>query len=277
MARETQLDTHDIDKLLDDEDFIDDFDFSENLSDEFVDAGDNLDGELGEALAGESDLDEFILEESPIEGSSDGVSVVASREELATVALEIDGFEFAGLGSGKPVVRGLKVVIGMAVILWLMQFFGVLFLLKQPVIIRDKTQPLAAEIVLAQGSQAISDTDIVSADEVAVVANSSQPESFIFTLYLPLYSLDGLQVFSAEVEVVQFQESGRLIGAGQKNLQESLRLSLQESISERLREEIVDVKSHLTSKIAPHIENYFSERQIDMNDVKIRIHNPYVQ
>jgi hypothetical protein len=276
MERETQLDTHDIDKLLDDDDFIDDFDFSGDLSDEFVDAESNLDGELGEDLAGESDLDEFAIDESPAEGRSAGAGVVASGEELASVALEIDDLEFDTLGGGKTAARGLKIVISLAVFFWLAQLFGVLYLLKQPVIIRDEIRPLMAEIDLSKVPRAASDASILE-EEVAVAADYSQPEIFIFTIYLPLYSLDGLQVFSAEVEVVQFQESGRLIGAGQKRLQESLRLFLQESISQRLREEIVDVRGFLSSMITPHIENYFNERRIDLKDVKIRIHNPHVQ
>ncbi len=266
MDRETQLDTHDIDKLLDDDDFIDDFDFSGDLSDEFVDADSDLDG----------DLDEFIIEESPVEEKSAEAEVVVSGEEVASVALELDDLEFDSLGGVKTAGRGLKIVIGLAVILWLVQLFGALYLLKQPVIIRDEIRPLTAEIDLSKVPLAASDASALEG-EVAVSADYSQPEIFTFTVYLPLYSLDGLQVFSAEVEVVQFQESGRLIGAGQKRLQESLRLFLQESISQRLREEIVDVRGYLTSMITPHIKNYFNERQIDLEDVKIRIHNPHVQ
>ncbi|MEA1921136.1 MAG: hypothetical protein U9N63_00610 [Pseudomonadota bacterium] len=280
MERETQLDTHDIDKLLDDDDFIDDFDFSGDSSDEFVDADSDLDsdldGELDDELAGESDLDEFAIDEPPAEGRSAGAGVVASGEELASVALEIDDLEFDSSGGGKTAARGLKIVISLAVIFWLAQLFGVLYLLKQPVIIRDEIRPLTAEIDLSKVPLAASDASALE-EEVAVAADYSQPEIFNFTIYLPLYSLDGLQVFSAEVEVVQFQESGRLIGAGQKRLQESLRLFLQESIGERLREEMVDVRGHLSSMITPHIENYFNDRRIDLKDVKIRIHNPHVQ
>ncbi|MEA3334055.1 MAG: hypothetical protein U9Q58_10745, partial [Pseudomonadota bacterium] len=215
MARETQLDTHDIDKLLDDDDFIDEFDFSGDSSDEFIDADSDLDGALDGELAGESDLDEFIIDESPAEGRPAGAGVVASEDELASVALEIDDLEFDSLGSGKTADRGLKIVIILAVIFWLAQLFGVLHLLRQPVIIRDEIRPLTTEIDFSKKSLVDSDAAALE-EEVAVVADYSQPEIFNFTIYLPLYSLDGLQVFSAEVEVVQFQESGRLIGAGQK-------------------------------------------------------------
>lgn len=283
MDRETQLDTHEIDKLLDDDDFIDDFDFAEDLSDQFVDAEGHLDGEpegeVEDKSKGESefDLDEFVIEESPVEGSSDGAGVVASEDVIASVALELDDLEFADFGVFKTTVRGLQIAVGLAAILWLVQFFGVIYLLKQPVIIRDEIQPLTAETDLFQPPQPSSEMAVDLVEEMVGAANPAEPDIFLFTLYLPLYSLDGLKVFSAEIEIVQFQESGRLVAAGQQKLQESLRLLLQEAIGERLREEIVDVKDHLTSMIIPHIENFFNERQVDLNKVKIRIHNPYVQ
>ena len=270
MDRETQLDTHDIDKLLDEDDFIDDFDFSEDSSDQFVDVDSDLDGELDDDLADESGFDEFTIEESPLEGSS-------AEAGVAAVELELDDLECDTAESGKRALQGFKIIICLAVILWLVQLFGVLYLLKRPVIIRDEIRPLAAEIDLSRESLANADVAGSSAEEVAVAADYSQPEIFIFTIYLPLYSLNGLQVFSAEVEVVQFQESGRLIGAGQKKLQDDLRFFMQKTINGRLREEIIDVKGYLSAMITPFIENYFNERQIDIDDVKIRIHNPDVQ
>ncbi len=284
MARETQLDTHEIDKLLDDDDFIDDFDFSEDLSDQLVDADSNLDGELAEESDSLDDDFEFELDEPEIEGLAvedepvaGGAGVVASEDELDCVALEIDGLDFGSHKVAKVSSRGLKIVIGVAVVVWLVQFFLVIYLLKQPLTIRDEIRPLAVEIDLSQKLQPVSESVTGAVDELVVAADPAEPDIFLFNIYLPLYSLEGLKVFSAEIEVVQFQESGRLVGDGQKKLQESLRLLLQEEIGERLREEIVDVKSHLTSLIAPHIEAFFNERQVDLSKVKIRIHNPYVQ
>ena len=280
MAQETQLDTHEIDKLLADDDFIDDFDFSEDLSDQFVDAEEALDEEPEEDSEShkQSDLDESAIEESLVEEVVDGAGVVASSDVIASVAREFDSLEFASFGVGKTAASGLKIAVGLAAILWLAQLFGVLFLLKEPVIIRDEIRPLTAETDFSRPPQPSAETaSTISAEEMAVAINPAEPDIFLFTLYLPLYSLDGLQVFSAEIEVVQFQESGRLVVAGQKKMQEGLRFLLQEAIGERLREEIVDVKGHLTSMIIPYLENFFSERQVDLNDVKISIHNPHVQ
>jgi len=276
MARETQIDTHDIDKLLNDDDFIDEFDFSEDLADEFIDAESALDEELGGELEVESDLDEFIIEEPSAEGRLSGAGVVASGDELASVALEFNGLEFGTITTAaKAEGRGFKIVICLAVIFWLVQLFGVLYLTRQPVVIRDEIHPLTAEIDLSQ--KPLTNADIPVSDEAAAAVDSSQPEITIFTLYLPLYSLDGLKVFSAEVEVAQFQERGRLIGEGEKELQKCLRIFLQQAIGERLREEIVDVKGYLIAEITSYIENYFIERQVDLNKVKIRIHNPQIE
>ena len=274
MARETQLDTHEIDKLLADDDFIDDFDFSEDFSDQFVDLEDHLDEGSEDDSEGES---EPATESSSTKGDSGGAGVVAAEDVTASVALEFDSFEFASAGAGKITSQGLKIAVGLALIFWLVQLFSVLFLLKQPVIIRDEIRPLTAETDLSRPSQPSAVPAAGSVEEMAVAVNPLEPEIFTFTLYLPLYSLDGLKVFSAEIEVIQFQESGRLVAAGQRKLQESLRLLLQESMGGRLREEIVDVKTHMTSMINPHVENFFIERKIDLDNVKIRIHNPNVQ
>ena len=286
MAQETQLDTHEIDKLLADDDFIDDFDFSEDLSDQFVDAeghldeeseddlGDDFDFELDEPKSEAPELEEFLDGE---DSGAGGAGVVASGDELASVALELDGLDFTSSAVSKVSSRGLKVAIGAAVLFWLLQLSGVIYLFKQPIIIRDEIQVLTAEIDLSQTSQIVSEVPAEKTDEVVVAGDPDEPDIFLFTLYLPLYSLEGLKVFSAEIEVVQFQGGGRVVGDGQKKLQESLRFLLQEEIGDRLREELVDVKSHLSAMITPHIEKFFSDRQIDLSKVKIRIHNPYVQ
>ena len=277
MAQETQLDIHEIDKLLADDDFIDDFDFSEDLSAQFVDAEDILDEDLVDDSESHipSDLDESAIEAS---SSEVGVGGVVSSDVIASVSQELNNLEFASFGVGKNPTRSLKIAVGLAVILWLTQLFGVLFLLKQPVIIRDEIRSLTVETDFSRPPQPSAETVApVSVEEMVVTTNPAEPDIFLFTLYLPLYSLDGLQVFSAEIEVIQFQESGRLLVAGQKKLQEGLRLLLQEAIGERLREEIVDVKGHLTSMIIPYLENFFSERQVDLNKVKISIYNPHVQ
>ncbi len=288
MARETQLDTHEIDKLLADDDFIDDFDFSEDSSDQFVDAEGNLGGEfedesdedfeLDEPELDESELDESDLGESPLEkNTAGGAGVIASEDELASVALEINDLDFTASKVGKTASNVLKIAIGFAIACLLAQVFGVIYLFKQPLTIRDEIQSLVAETDLSQGLKPVSEMGADVVDELVVVANSADPDIFLFNVYLPLYSLEGLKVFSAEIEVVQFQESGRLTGDGQKKMQESLRVLLQEEIGVRLREEIVDVKGHLSSLITPHIETFFEERRVDLSKVKIRIHNPYVQ
>ena len=283
MAQETKLDTHEIDKLLADDDFIDEFDFSEDQTDQFVDSEGHLDGESEDDFEFELDepeLDESESEELQVEDDSGvgGAGVVASEDVLASVALDIDDLDFfASQTVGKAASLILKIAIGVAAVLWLAQLFGVIYLLKQPITIRDEIQPLAAETDLSRPPQLISETTADLVDEMAVATNPAEPDILLFNIYLPLYSLEGLKVFSAEIEVVQFQESGRVVGDGQKKLQESLRLLLQEAIGERLREEIVDVKAHLSSLITPHIEKFFSDRQVDLSKVKIRIQNPNVQ
>ncbi|MBN2810111.1 MAG: hypothetical protein JXR80_11515 [Deltaproteobacteria bacterium] len=280
MARETQLDTHEIDKLLADDDFIDDFDFSEDLSDQFVDAEGHRDGDVEEdsddifgSEVDESAADDFLFEGDVLAG---GPGVVASEDIMASVALDFDSLDLSGHDDpGRYVARSLKAAIGLALVFWLAQVFGVVYLLRQPVVISAAMQPLAAETDLLHVSPNLPATPVVSKSEV--VADPDQPEIFLFTIYLPLYSLEGLKVFSAEVEVVQFQETGRVLGDEQKKLQDGLRISLRDAIGQRLREEIVDVNAYLSALIIPYIEKFFSDREVDLSRVTIRINNPYVQ
>ena len=280
MAHETKLDIHEIDKLLADDDFIDDFDFSEDDSEQFVDAEGLDEGESEIEI--EFDLDgpateETATEETSVAEVSDGVGVVGAQDVIASVDLELDSFEFGSLVTGMDSARVLKIAIGLVTILWLVQLFGVLYILNQPVIIRDEIRPLTAATDLSPPSQPSPEVAANLSEDMAVAVNSLEPDIFLVTFYLPLYSLDGLKVFSAEIEVIQFQENGRLVVAGQKKLQESLRLLLQDAIGERLREEIVDVNSYLTAMITPHIENFFSHRQVNLEKIKISIINSGVQ
>ncbi|MCK5680234.1 hypothetical protein KAI46_05415, partial [bacterium] len=172
--------------------------------------------------------------------------------------------------------RVVKVAIGTVVLLWLVQLSGVVYLLQRPVVIRDTIQVLAPETTVFSASEAIVSVSD-SAAESGILKVPDEPDIFIFTPYIQLYSLDGLKVFSVEIEVTQSQKSGRLTDAEKVRLKESLRLVLANSVSGRLREEVVDFDSWLAAMIVPHIENYFTEREVDLEMIKVGVHNPFVQ
>ncbi len=222
----------------------------------------------------EGEPSEEVSAEAPVE--IDAPVVAVSDEPVTQLDLDLGDIELGRRPGAKSAGRVLKVVISLVVLLWLVQLFGVIYLLRRPVVIRDTNQVLAQETsVLPVAEAIVSGPD--STTETGVVESPDEPDIFIFTPYIQLYSLDGLKVFSVEIEVAQHQKSGRLTDAEKLRLQESLRLALEVSVSGRLREEVVDFDSWLAAMIVPHIEKYFSEREVDLEMIKVGVHNPFVQ
>ncbi len=281
MSRETQLDTHEIDKLLDDDDFIDDFDFSDDQDDQFAgiedSSAESLDDDLAPAAA-DTDLDTFIIDDEP--GKSEtletGRGSVVTNELAEALDLNFDNFEIDYGRFGKSRGKLLPVVVGLAVLLWLAQLGGVIYLLRQPVVVRDQNQPLAVETTVQPMAEK-SDSEDVTAPESVDSESPEEPDIYVFTSYVKLYSLDGLKVFSVEIELVQYQKRGRLTDAEKVVLKESLRQVFAESVAGHMREEVVDLSAQLMAIIVPHIEHFFSARGVDPEKIKIRVHNPYIQ
>ncbi len=281
MSRETQLDTHEIDKLLDDDDFIDDFDFSDDQDDQFAgiedSSAESLDDDLAPAAA-DTDLDTFIIDDEP--GKSEtletGRGSVVTNELAEALDLNFDNFEIDYGRFGKSRGKLLPVVVGLVVLLWLAQLGGVIYLLRQPVVVRDQNQPLAVETTVQPMAEK-SDSEDVTAPESVDSESPEEPDIYVFTSYVKLYSLDGLKVFSVEIELVQYQKRGRLTDAEKVVLKESLRQVFAESVAGHMREEVVDLSAQLMAIIVPHIEHFFSARGVDPEKIKIRVHNPYIQ
>ncbi len=278
MSRETQLDTHEIDKLLDDDDFIDDFDFGDDLDDQFAGAGDASAESLADDLAAPADdvdIDEFILEDDFAGNDTVAAEPGAAEPDEPVVELDLELGDLE-LGRDRKLKRGgrvLQIVVGLVVLFWLIQLAGVIYLVRRPIIVRDQIRPLSVETVVKPAA---------STSEPAVRApvqseSYDEPDIYVFTSYVKLYSLDGLKVFSVEIEVVQYQKSGRLTDAEKVMLKESLRQALAGSVAGHMREEVVDLSAQLMAIIVPHIEKFFVERGVDPEKIKIRVHNPYIE
>ncbi len=272
MPRETQLDTHEIDKLLDDDDFIDDFDFSEDLDEQFAGAEDDLEeAAVADDAAPAADADSGVEDELNAGAGSRKVGELV--DELDLDFGDLEDFKLGGARTATRGSRILKLVVALLVLLWLVQLAGVIYLFRRPVIIRDRIQPLAAEISV---KPAVS-TPEPAAPASVKAASFDEPDIYVFTNYVKLYSLDGLKVFSVEVEVVQYQKTRRLTDAEKVLLKESLRQALADAVADHMREEVVDLSAQLTALIVPQIEKFFIARGIDPKDVKIRAHNPYIE
>lgn len=279
MSRETQLDTHEIDKLLDDDDFIDDFDFGDDQDDQFAGVEDGSAGSLEDDLAAaDTDLDAFVLDddlgESETLESSQGST--GSGEPVVDLDLNLGNIELGNDRVGKPGGRLLQMIVGLVVLLWLAQLGGVIYLLRRPVVVRDQIRPLAVETTVKPASEK-TDPEGEPTPESANSESSAEPDIYVFTSYVKLYSLDGLKVFSVEIELVQYQKKGRLTDVDKIMLKESLRQVFADSVAGQMREEVVDIKARLMEMIVPQIEQFFNDRDVDPEKIKIRVNNPFIQ
>ncbi len=282
MSRETQLDTHEIDKLLDDEDFIDDFDFSDDQDDQFAGVEDGSAESLGDdpaPAAADTDLDAFVLDDEPGEsGTLENRPASADTDEpVVDLNLNLDNIELGHDRVVKPGSRLLQVIVGLVVLLWLVQLGGVIYLLRRPVVVRDQVRPLAVETTVQPVAEKTDSEGETPPPESVNSESPVEPDIYVFTSYVKLYSLDGLKVFSVEIELVQYQKKGRLTDAEKVVLKESLRQALAESVAGHMREEVVDLSAQLMAIIVPHIEQFFVARGVDPAEIKIRVHNPYIQ
>ncbi len=281
MSRETQLDTHEIDKLLDDEDFIDDFDFSDDQDDQFAGIEDSPEESSDDGLApvaADTDLDVFVLDDEP--GKSETLenrpASVASDGPVVELDLNLDNIELGSARGSKPGSRLLQWVVSLLVLLWLIQLGGVIYLFRRPVVVRDQIRPLAEETTVQTVSEKPGSEGEVVPKSVSS-ESPDEPDIYVFTSYVKLYSLDGLKVFSVEIELVQYQKRGRLTDAEKVVLKESLRQALADSVAGHMREEVVDLSAQLMAIIVPHIKQFFIARGVDPKKIKIRVHNPYIQ
>ena len=273
MARETQLDTHEIDKLLADEDFIDDFSFAPD--DDKPEGGDLLEIEIeedDEAPAGDQlpDPESAVPTAGETAVGTAGETEADPFPELDHDALELD------FSSPEKSGRGwLKLAIAGAVVLWLAQALTVTFLLRQPRKIPGIVQKLAAVQRLGPEPEAPPAAPVAASGESA--AEKIKPEMFILSVYLPIYSLKGLKVFSANLEVVQFPGIEYLGEKEQKKLQEGLRELLRRAVDKQLYEEQSNVKDRLAAMIIPYVQDFFRKRGVDLKRVRIKLLNCFLK
>ncbi|HDS17256.1 MAG TPA: hypothetical protein ENN66_11750 [Proteobacteria bacterium] len=279
MDRETQIDTYDIDKLLADDDFIDDFDFAADSGEQFVGEDDSswAEEELPETAA--APAAKAGLETEGYRQSSTppaGTGVLGSVDVMAEIA---DGFDAVKLEGLAILSEGrspwLKGSIAVLVLVWLAQFFVVLSLLGKPVVIRDAIRPLAAQSGPSQPPSLTAESPGAEAGTAAAVADG--PDLITINFYLPMYSLDGLKVFNAEVEIARFAGEKPFPGTAATELQGFLRQLLQDKIGRRLWEQIPQAQIFLEEEIKLGSEAFLVRQGVDLEQVQIRVHHPHVQ
>jgi len=187
-----------------------------------------------------------------------------------------DELELDFTSPGKSGRGWLKLAIAGAVVLWLAQALVVIFLLRQPQKFPGIIQKLAAEQRFEPQPQTPPQTPLAASAENAV-EKKAEPEMFTLSVYLPVYSLKGLKVFSANLEIVQFPGTDYLSEKEQKSLQEGLRELLRQAVDKHLYEEQSNLKDRLAAMIIPYIQDYFRKRGVDLKRVRIQLLNCFLK
>ena len=275
MSRETQLDTHEIDKLLADDDFIDDFDFDEDESLDFVDEG-----------LGTHDDSALGLEDDPVVEAPDDFSLaataptpevsglVASEEIMAEVAHDLDDLELSNWFSRRSRKSHFTIFAALALLLLVSQVLLMIYLWQRPVLIRDQARALSPEVDLRQKP---APQPLVSPVSEEALPLPDQPQVILYKFYTPIYSLNGLKIINSEIEVVQFPPGAHLNEVEQKNLEIILGRRLRTLTETLMKEEIKDIQNLFGPKIIGLIQDFFNQRGRPEGKLEIRIIGLHIQ
>lgn len=248
MTREADLDDLDLDKLLEEDDFLEDFEFDESEGDFYLD-GDGL----------------------PLPSSTAGSAPSSPVAPVSAVAAVPD----AGGGERGPGrlarlagSRWLPMLcyVGSALVL-----VGQLFLAgrminnrRQPV--RSSPQVIALVEIIEPGSAATPPSTTDAAVEKAEIA----PEIISFHYVYQLYSLAGLRVLGADVHLVFAVGADRLPDAAEISAgREAVSVALGERVGRRMMEEIEQREQLFTRFIIDTLTDFFTGRGYPLESVQL--------
>ncbi|MBN2333805.1 MAG: hypothetical protein JXO49_11805 [Deltaproteobacteria bacterium] len=205
MSRETELDDLELDKLLEDDDFLEDFDFD--------DLSDNLQEQ----------------EEEPVPEVERTVGTPVTNEP---VAVEPGGGEQGGrLAVLQPLF--FLLAVGAGGLLLILQFYLALGVFRHQPIIRTGPREIAiADIITRQLSEL---------EDEELPAEVLPPEIVAFRFHYPLYSLHGLQVLGVDVKLCYVAGETVLPSPEQvKQLKQEIHGALAAKVDGRLLDELGD-------------------------------------
>ncbi len=221
MSQETELDDLDLDKLLDDEDFLEDFDLDEVVSDSESQAA----------------------PDSPLDAETTGLSEPPTTEPMSSADNSTTTVD-----SGLLTTRSLrqKIIFPIAV------FLVVLMLALQ---IYAAGKIFFPEIHIASKSRKIAVAEVVSHDLSAVNKKASKAEIpskdiVTFNFHYPLYSLSGLKILGVEVQLV-FPPQGSLHLEVEQiaRLKATMHDSLDRAVAGRMLEELGNYDDFFTESL----------------------------
>ena len=206
MSQETELDDLDLDKLLDDEDFLEDFDFDDPVAESDLQAGGAM----------------FAEDEPSGTAVSAAVASVAVPDDSAAADAKDSQFFL------KKIVFPLSIVLA---VLLLLQVYAArkLFFPKHHIYSATKKVAIAEVVThdLAEKAEKAPEEKALPADVVT------------FKFYYPLYSLAGLKILGVDVQLVFPPRNPSPLTAEQiELLKKSMRDSLDQVIAGRMLEEL---------------------------------------
>ena len=210
MSQETELDDLDLDKLLDDEDFLEDFDFEEPVVDSGLQAG----------------------EEMPSGDDSSG-AVVSPAVESVVPPSDSATVDDAEPSVARPFLKKIlfPVSIVLAVFLLILQIYAAReIFFPKPHISSMMKRIVIAEVITRNLAENI--------DKVAEV-EAPQADIITFDFHYPLYSLAGLKILGVEVQLVFPPPNPSLLSAEQiEQLKKAMHDSLGQAVDGRMLEEL---------------------------------------
>ncbi|MBW1644928.1 MAG: hypothetical protein JRJ56_01190 [Deltaproteobacteria bacterium] len=217
MGRETELDDLELEKLLEDDDFLEDFDVDELAEDLLVDdsppaAGETVDPEAVPAAAAAS------APTAPAEPAAAKPAAAPSSRPRRRLLL--------------PLLLALLVMLLLAP----QVYFAARLVQRRPVI-RSQVLPVTPPVMTSPASLPAAE----DADLPAKAAAPALEDITTFSFFYPLYSLEGLQVLGVDIRLIFSPPPGSVFTLSREQvaqLQAEIIAALDDFIGGRLLEEI---------------------------------------
>lgn len=215
MSQETELDDLDLDKLLDDEDFLEDFDFDDPVAESDLQAGGAM----------------FAEDEPSGTAVSAAVASIAVPDDSAAADAKDSQFFL------KKIVFPLSIVL--AVLLLLLQVYTARKLFSPKHHIYSATKKVAIAEVVTHDLAEKAEKAEKAPEEKAPEEKALPADVVTFKFYYPLYSLAGLKILGVDVQLVFPPRNPSPLTAEQiELLKKSMRDSLDQVIAGRMLEEL---------------------------------------
>lgn len=241
MNQETELDDLDLDKLLDDEDFLEDFDFEDPVADSGLQAGEeksSRDDPSGTAVSPAAE------------------SVVPPGDSAIT-----DGAEPAlALAFLKKILFPVSIVL--AVLLLILQIYaarGIFF--PKPRISSMMKKVVIAEVITHNLAENIDKVPALEPPQTDIVT---------FDFHYPLYSLAGLKIFGVEVQLIFPPQNPSHLASGQiEQLKKAMHDSLDQAVGGRMLEELGEYDNFFTEFLQKSLASTLKQWQLPPATIKL--------